>query len=133
MTALDVVTATIRIQASPEAVFPYFTDPALIIEWIGDYAELSPEPGGAFALDFGAVPVRGEYLEVEPPNRVVFSWGIAGNDVLPWGSSTVEVVLRADGDDTVVELFHRGLPEDERPKHKEGWDECLVRLAGAAA
>jgi uncharacterized protein YndB with AHSA1/START domain len=133
MTAIDVVTATVSIQASPEVVFEYFTDPALMIEWIGDYAELTPEPGGVFAIDFGAVPMRGTYLELDPPNRVVFTWGIAGNDVLPAGSSTVEVVLRADGADTIVELFHRGLPSDEeRSKHQAGWVECLARLVTAA-
>jgi uncharacterized protein YndB with AHSA1/START domain len=131
MTAIDVVTATVRIAAPPEVVFPYFTDPALFVEWLGDYAQLSAEPGGEFALDIGATPVRGKYLEVEPPNRLVFTWGVAGNDVLPAGSSTVEVILRAEGADTVVELFHRGLPEDERPKHQGGWAECFARLRAA--
>jgi uncharacterized protein YndB with AHSA1/START domain len=133
MTAIDVVTATVRIAAAPQIVFRYFTDPALIVEWIGEHAELAPEPGGIFALDFGAVPMRGHYLELDPPHRLVFTWGIAGNDAVPAGSSTVEVLLRAEGGDTVVELFHRGLPEDERRKHQDGWVECLDRLLVAAA
>ena len=134
MTDVDVVSATITIAARPEVVFGYFTDPKLMIEWIGDYIELTPEPGGTFAIDFETSPVRGQYLEVEPPHRVVFTWGVAGNDVLPPGSSTVEVLLRAEGEDTVVELIHRGLPnEQERVKHEGGWAECLARLATAAA
>ena len=133
MTAIDVVTATVQIQASPEVVFEYFTDPALMVEWIGDSAELSPEPGGIFAIDFANDHVRGTYLELDPPHRLVFTWGVAGSDVLPAGSSTVEVVLRADGADTIVELFHRDLPSDEeRSKHQGGWIECLARLATAA-
>jgi len=63
---------------------------------------------------------------------VVFTWGIAGNDVLPAGWSTVEVLLHADGDDTVVELVHRGLPEARRDDHRGGWAELLATLAKVA-
>jgi uncharacterized protein YndB with AHSA1/START domain len=43
----DVIVATEHINAPPEVVFPYFTDPALIVTWIGDRAELDPQPGGS--------------------------------------------------------------------------------------
>ena len=46
----DVIVATEHIKAPPEVVFPYFTDPALIVKWIGDRAELDPQPGGMFSL-----------------------------------------------------------------------------------
>ncbi len=48
---------------------------------------------------------------------------------MPPGSSTVEVVLTADGDDTVVTLTHRDLPEDFRQSHQEGWSEFSAQLA----
>jgi uncharacterized protein YndB with AHSA1/START domain len=64
--ASPAVTATTRIAALPEAVFPYFTDPALIVTWMGDRADLDPQPGGVFAVDVGASPARGTYLVVEP-------------------------------------------------------------------
>jgi len=51
----DVIVATEHIKAPPEVVFPYFTDPALIVTWIGDRAELDPQPGGVFSLDMGEV------------------------------------------------------------------------------
>lgn|GEM_PF-2472280 len=73
----DVIVATEHIKAPPEVVFPYFTDAALIVEWIGNLAELDPQPGGVFSLDMGEVVARGAYLAVEPPYRVVFSWGTA--------------------------------------------------------
>ena len=41
----DPVVASVRIAASPEVVFPYFTDPALIVTWIGDRAETEKEEG----------------------------------------------------------------------------------------
>ena len=128
MTVAEVLTATVRIGASPADVFPYFIDPALLVQWIGEWADLHPEPGGRFALDIGKTPVRGEYVEIEPPRRVVFTWGVAGKDSLPPGSTTVEIVLTADGSDTVVELFHHDLPAGELDSHLKGWTAMLDRL-----
>jgi uncharacterized protein YndB with AHSA1/START domain len=128
VTVPEVLTATVRIGAPPADVFPYFVNPALMIQWIGEWADLHPEPGGTFALDFSKTPVRGEYVEVEPPRRVVFTWGVAGRDSLPPGSTTVEVVLTADGPGTVVELFHHDLPPGEFDSHLEGWTTMLGRL-----
>jgi uncharacterized protein YndB with AHSA1/START domain len=123
------VTASVRIDAPPADVFPYFIDPALLIQWLGDWADLQPEPNGVFAVDIGKTPVRGEYVEIEPPRRVVFTWGVPGRDELPPGSTTVEVVLTADGTGTVVELFHHDLPADQLDNHLEGWTAMLDRLA----
>jgi uncharacterized protein YndB with AHSA1/START domain len=90
VTVPEVLTATVRIGAPPADVFPYFVDPVLIVQWLGEWADLRPEPGGMFALDFSTTPVRGEYVEVDPPRRVVFTWGVAGQDSLPPGSTTAE-------------------------------------------
>src|SRR5471032_2498418 len=128
MNTAEIVTATVRIAASPEEVFPYLVDPDLIVAWIGTSADLNPQPGGVFSLDFTTTSARGTYVSVEPPDRVVFTWGIPGNDALPPGSSTVEILLKADGDETIVELTHRDLPPDMRPSHREGWEECLEAL-----
>jgi uncharacterized protein YndB with AHSA1/START domain len=128
----DVIVATEHIKAPPEVVFPYFTDPALIVSWIGIRAELDPQPGGVFSLDFGDVVARGRYLTVDPPYRVVFSWGIPDSDALPTGSSTVEVVLTPDGNDTMVVLTHRGLPSTHIGFHRDGWEQRLGRLPAAA-
>jgi uncharacterized protein YndB with AHSA1/START domain len=123
-----VVLATEHIKAPPEVVFPYFTDPALIVTWIGQRAELDPQAGGVFFLDMGEVAAHGTYLTVQPPYRVVFTWGIPGNDGLPPGGSTVEVVLTPDGDDTMVVLTHRGLPPAQIDIHRAGWEHQLGRL-----
>ena len=128
MTA-EVLAAAVRIAAPPSVVFPYFTDPVLMVQWIGDWAELTAAPGGAFALDINKTPVRGHYVEIDPPRRVVFTWGVAGNDTLPPGSTTVEVVLTADQEETLVELFHHDLPAADFPGHLEGWTGMLARLA----
>lgn len=129
MTAAKVLTASVRIAAPPADIFPYFVDPALLIQWIGEWADVHSEPGGTFALDIGRTPVRGHYVELDPPRRVVFTWGVAGKDSLPPGSTTVVVTLTADGPDTVVELVHHDLPAEEFDSHLEGWTTLLVQLA----
>jgi len=128
----DIIIATEHIKARPEVVFPYFTDPALIVAWIGERAELDPQPDGVFSLDMGEVVALGTYTTVEPPYRVVFTWGIPGNDTLPPGASTVEVVLTPDGDNTMLVLTHRGLPSAHIGYHRSGWEDRLGRLRAAA-
>jgi uncharacterized protein YndB with AHSA1/START domain len=132
LTTPEVLTATVRISAPPADVFPYFVDPALMVQWIGEWADLHPEPGGTFALDFSKTPVRGEYVEVDPPRRVVFTWGVAGRESLPPGSTTVEVVLTADSSGTIVQLFHHDLPTDAFDSHLDGWTTRLDRLRQVA-
>ena len=125
------ISTSVRIAAPPGVVFPYFTDPRLMVTWIGDRVDLDARPGGRFAIDFSGVAARGSYVEVEPPHRVVFTWGIPDDPAMPSGSSTVEVDLVADGDDTIVNLTHRDLPEDREPSHLEGWERCLGELVAA--
>jgi len=126
-----VISTSVRIAAPPEVVFPYFTDPQLMVTWIGERADLDARPGGTFAVDFGETASRGSYIAVEPPHRVVFTWGIPHDTTLPPGSSTVEVVFVADGGDTIVNLTHQDLPRDREPPHREGWERCLAVLAAA--
>ena len=89
--------------------------------------------GGRFAVDTGHGLVRGRYLEVRPPHRVVFSWGDAGSARLPPGASRVEVDLAASAGGTSVTLRHHGLSGEERADHARGWPTVLGRLAAAAA
>jgi len=126
-----VISSSVRIAAPPEVVFPYFTDPQLMVTWIGERVDLDARPGGTFAIDFGATAARGSYVAVEPPRRVIFTWGIPQDTAMPPGSSTVEVVLVAEGADTIVNLTHRDLPLDREPAHLQGWERCLGELVMA--
>ncbi len=128
----DTFTTSVRIAAAPAAVFPYLTDPELMVRWMGDWADLDASPGGKFALDIRGVPIRGEFVEVDPPRRLVFTWGAPGRDDLPPGSTTVEITLRPDGDATVLELVHRDLPPAAVAGHGAGWTHYLPRLVAAA-
>ena len=130
--AAEPLTASVHVEAPPEVVFEYFTSPEAIVRWMGDYALLQPTPGGAFEVDINGVPVRGRYLEVDPPRRLLISWGHAGSDRLPPGASTVEVRLTAAGGGTHVEIEHRDLPADLRAAFGRGWPHFIARLAVAA-
>jgi uncharacterized protein YndB with AHSA1/START domain len=138
MTPTDVtaVEREVRVCARPETIFPFFTDPELMVRWMGASAETEPAPGGIFRVDInGSYVARGEYVEVSPPDRVVFTWGWEGEDsIVRPGTSTVEVTLTADGEETLVRLVHRDLPSDDSAAaHTRGWDHYLERLRIAGA
>jgi uncharacterized protein YndB with AHSA1/START domain len=121
----------ILIDAPPDIVFTYFTDPAKHVLWQGSEVELDPRPGGTLRITFGpGYVVVGTYLEVEPPRRLVYTWGWAeeGSTVLAPGASTVEVTLERAGAATVVRLRHSRLPEDTFEFHGDGWDTSLSEL-----
>ena len=124
----------LHIDAAPETVFEFFTDPALMLRWKGIDATLEPVPGGTYRVVMnGRDTVLGRYVEVEPPTRVVFTWGFEGegSPVAP-GASTVEVTLTAADGGTLLRLVHTDLPEPSRDLHGRGWDHYCARLRAAA-
>lgn len=125
----------VRIAARPEAIFPFFTEPELMARWMGSEVETDPRPGGAHRIAVTDERVAsGEYLEVCPPDRVVFTWGweTPESPVRP-GTSTVTITLTPDGHHTIVKLVHSDFPsEDSALAHGNGWDHYLPRLVIAA-
>jgi uncharacterized protein YndB with AHSA1/START domain len=93
-------------------------------------AQLDPRPGGAFRIDVdGEHIASGHYTEVDPPHRLVMSWGWDGDPEIAPGSTTVEITLTPDGAGTLLQLRHSGLPnEEKRADHREGWAELTGRL-----
>jgi uncharacterized protein YndB with AHSA1/START domain len=128
----DVITHQLRIEARPETVFAFLTNPDKMTRWKGDSAQLDAHPGGIYRVQIGQAVVVGEFVEIDPPRRVVFTWGWEGNDAVPPGSSTVEVTLTPDGEATILRLVHRDLPAEQRAEHEEGWKHFLPRLATVA-
>ncbi len=132
MTA-EPVKASVLVAAAPERVYEYFTRPAALLRWMGEYAELEPQPNGQFTVDIRGTPVRGRYLELDPPHRLLISWGYAGSERIPPGATTVEVRLVPERGGTRVELEHRDLPDDQTSSHLSGWTHYLARLSIAGA
>lgn len=137
--ALDLET---RIDARPETVFAFLTDPEKYRLWQGLSAELDPRPGGTWRVRFTEhTTASGEYVVVDPPHRLVFTWGWESDVDLPPGlgqvrpgSSTVELTLDRDGDATLLRLRHTGLPEELSVRaHAWGWQLYVPRLETSAA
>jgi uncharacterized protein YndB with AHSA1/START domain len=133
-TKTDAIQRTIHIDATPETVFPFFTDPARLTQWMGRSATLEPRPGGMLRIDYDGFDIaRGEFLEVVPNSRVVFTWGWESlGDVTRPGESTVTVTLVPDGGGTLLTLLHEGVSGMEGTGYEEGWAMFLSRLATAA-
>lgn len=126
----------VDVAASPEVVFGYFTDPSKLVQWMGDEATLDPRPGGVCRLAWsgaGAGTMLGEFVEVVPYSRVVFTWGWeTRSSSVPPSSTLVEVDLTPTDDGTHVRLTHRRVPERAAAFHTMGWSHYLPRLAVAA-
>ncbi|HUP74690.1 MAG TPA: SRPBCC family protein [Acidimicrobiales bacterium] len=124
----------IMIDATPETIWPFLTEPERHVEWLGTVAEIDPQPGGVYrVLVGGQHQSAGEYVEVVPMERVVFTFGWEQEaHPIPPGSTTIEISLHPEGDKTLVRLVHRGLPDDAVSDHGQGWAHYVSRLAIAA-
>ena len=131
----SLVERELRVDAEPEVVFSFFTDPEKMVRWMGMGATLDPRPGGVFRVNMLEDHCfEGQYLEVTPYSRIRFSWGYGAfpePNPLPPGSSTVEVEFVPDGEATIVRLSHR-VPTELLDFHVMGWDHYLDRLRTAA-
>jgi uncharacterized protein YndB with AHSA1/START domain len=130
--ASEAIEREVRVAASPEVVFGFFIDPAKMILWKGLDAMLDARPGGIYRVVVTNNDIaRGEYVEIVPHSRVVFTWGWE-NSPIPPGSTTVEISLTPDGDGTIVRLRHTGLASEAVLQHDQGWNHYLSRLVIAA-
>jgi uncharacterized protein YndB with AHSA1/START domain len=121
----------ILVDAAPETIFELLTVPERHVEWQGSEVDFDVRPGGVYrVLVGGQHPAAGEFVEIVPNEKVVFTfgWDVPGHPI-PAGSTTVEYTLRPEGEKTRVRLVHRGLPEDAVADHTNGWDHYLARLA----
>ena len=124
------------ISASPEAVFDAWTDPEQLKLWFfggeTDHvsrAETEPKVGGKYMIVMSSADKdwehRGEYLEVDRPRRLVFTWHTPSTD---FQESLVTVSLSAEGGKTRLRLVHERLPADMVEPHRKGWTQLFVKL-----
>lgn len=124
--------------APPEEVFDAWTDPQAMRIWMcpGDIfesvVELDLRVGGRFSINMrsprGDDVHTGEYLAIERPHRLSFTWTSAGTR----GRQTVVTIeLRARGDGGCeLTLTHDRLRDDAVPQHRVGWKAHLRELFG---
>src|SRR5260370_41693427 len=120
----------IMIEATPETIWPFLVDPNEIVRWHGTAADIDPRPGGLYrVLVGGQSQSAGQYVEVVPEEKVVFTFGWEQVDhPIPAGSTTVEITLHPEGDKTLVRLVHRRPPDEAITDHSRGWEHYLRRL-----
>jgi uncharacterized protein YndB with AHSA1/START domain len=126
-----------RVLPAPVAdVFRAWADPASMAEWISPSgrAEVQADVrvGGSFRivmLDDGVrIDHEGEYIVVEAPRKLVFTWRSAYTGTT---SSVVTVLLTPRGDETALTLTHERLPAEHRDSHQGGWGAILDNLMAA--
>jgi uncharacterized protein YndB with AHSA1/START domain len=122
------------VHAPPSAVYRYLTESDRWAMWQGTAASLDPRPGGRFSMVMGdGMTAEGEFVELVPNRRVVFTWGWVDHPGLPPGSTTVEIALQEEPGGTRIVLIHRSLPAAEAESHEAGWGHYLPRLAVLAS
>lgn len=123
-----------HVDATPAAVYAYLTDSERWARWQGADATIDAHPGGLFRMLMGnGMCARGQFVELVPDKRVVFTWGWIDLPDLPPGSTVVEIDLEHDGDGTMIRLTHRDMPPDHTDVHRIGWEHYLARLGVCAA
>lgn len=130
---------------TPAQMFEAWTNPEIIKKWFGrkanslHSAEVDLRIGGAWRFlkssdEKKSVGFEGEYLEIEPGRRLVFSWSksvtfVDGvRDLSP--ASRVEVIFSPKGKGTDVVLHHSSIQTDEdRAGFSGGWNIAFSSLA----
>ena len=134
---------TRRFKAPPERVFAAHTDPELIAQWmIGPDGWTMPEcisephVGGrilfTWAKDGESFSLRGEYLELDPPHRIVHTENWGESDM---GHSTITTTFAADGDGTLMALVSEYASAEARAAAlatgmTDGMEQSYARLDG---
>jgi uncharacterized protein YndB with AHSA1/START domain len=128
-----VVEITRILPASPDEVFRAWTDTERMRSWMSPIGEAEADVdlrvGGRFRLIMVGggrrIEHSGEYLEVDPPSRLSFTW----RSPFTGDADTVVTVLLSDHPDgTELHLRHERLTEEAAASHGQGWSQMLDRL-----
>lgn len=131
------LTVSRTVPASRERVFRAWTTPSELKKWwtIGEgwktpSAKVDLRVGGRFSianepLGGGAVVITGEFLVVEPPGKLSYTWVFPGTTT---EESLITVEFRDLGKQTEVVVTHSKAPKAMLLEAIEGWDAALVSL-----
>jgi len=119
-------------------VFDSWLRPEALSQWLRMEAEppsgveIDRRVGGAFEIRLKCagdeVPLRGAYLEIDRPSRLMFTWISPGTDLR---ESIVTLDLQPQGQGTRLTLTHDGLPSAQHAQeHVEVWTALLPRIGG---
>ena len=122
-----------RIAAPPDRVFAAWVDPVYLAQWMSPIghaeAEVEPWVGGRLRVTMVGggrrIEHRGEYREVVPDRRLVFTWQ---SPYTGPGPSVVTVQLEPYEAGTLLTVIHERLPADQVESHRNGWTPMLDRL-----
>ena len=126
-----------RLKAPPQKVYAAWTRPELMARWWGPdagpvlSAEADPRVGGRFRVVFQTLDgethdCRGEYQEVEPDRKLVFTWEWV---TLPERRSLVSITFRPIDDGTEMNFTHsQFFDEAARDGHDAGWKGAFEKL-----
>ena len=131
------------VPCSPEVAFRQWTDPQSMATWFAPDPAMTTEakidlrPGGKYTIGFKppgdapAMVVGGEYLAVEPPHRLVYTWIWTKESDPDWNDRTVVTVeFKAAGPhQTEMILTHDKFSTPEsRDHHEQGWTAIMGRI-----
>jgi uncharacterized protein YndB with AHSA1/START domain len=133
---MSVLRMTRVVPAPAEEVFRAWTDPAVLRLWWGPgehqlkEVEADARPGGTYRFEVTAPEgfryvIAGDYIEVDPPRRLSFTWRFVegGPDE---HTSRVTVELEPRGEQTELRLTHDRFPTDEAAApYARGWEQTL--------
>jgi len=128
------------IKAPRERVYAAWTDAAQMKQWFGPENVqtrdliVDPRVGGTFRWDVTnpegeEMTMRGEYRELQPGKKIVFTWQWADDEDWENHASIVTVELADADGGTELRLTHEQLPNEEsRDGHTRGWESALDKL-----
>jgi uncharacterized protein YndB with AHSA1/START domain len=126
-----------RIKAPPAKVFAAWIDPEKVKRWMGPgegkalSVECDLRVGGRYrwvmqSPDGEIHDVSGVYREVIADEKLVFTWAWK---TTPERESQVTVLLKPDGDGTLLTLTHEHFfDEAARDRHQYGWNSALDKM-----
>jgi uncharacterized protein YndB with AHSA1/START domain len=126
-----------RLKAPPAKVYAAWTDPEKVKGWMGPgevkakSAVSDLRVGGSYRWIMVAPSgeehdVGGVYREIVPNEKLVFTWAWKST---PERESLVTVLLKPDGDGTLLTLTHEQFFDDDaRDRHQYGWNGALDKM-----